>query len=98
MINVFNEEATLVVPNVFTPNGDGSNDLYRISGKNIIEFNCTIFDRWGLQMYYWDDIRNGWDGTNANKMVPDGTYFYIINAKDIDYKEIKKQGFLQLFQ
>ena len=98
MINVFNEEATLVVPNVFTPNGDGRNDIFKIYGKNIIEFNCTIFDRWGLQMFYWDDIRNGWDGTNVNKMVPDGTYFYIINAKDIDFKEIKKQGFLQLFQ
>jgi gliding motility-associated-like protein len=98
IINVFNEETTLVVPNVFTPNGDGSNDVYRISGKNITEFNCTIYDRWGLQMYYWDDIRNGWDGTNGNKMVPDGTYFYIIHAKDLDNKEIKRQGFLQLFQ
>jgi len=98
IISVFNEEATLVVPNVFTPNGDNSNDVFRVTGKNIIEFNCTIFNRWGLQLYYWDDIRNGWDGTTDNTLVPDGTYFYIINAKDLDNKEIKRQGFLQLFQ
>ncbi|MCF8423402.1 MAG: gliding motility-associated C-terminal domain-containing protein [Bacteroidia bacterium] len=98
IISVLNEEATLIIPNVFTPNGDNSNDVFRVTGKNIIEFNCTIFNRWGLQLYYWDDIRNGWDGTTDNKLVPDGTYFYIINAKDLNYKEITKQGFLQLFQ
>ena len=97
-INVLNQAGTIVIPNVFTPNGDSINDVFRVTGFNIIDFNCTIFDRWGLQMFAWEGIKNGWDGKTNDKDVPDGTYFYIINAKDIDGAEIKKQGTVTLFK
>lgn len=97
-INVLNQEGTMIIPNVFTPNGDSINDIFRITGFNIVDLNCSIFDRWGLLMYSWDGIKNGWNGKVKDKYVPDGTYFYMINAKDIDNKEIKKQGYLQLFK
>jgi gliding motility-associated-like protein len=97
-INVLNQAGTIVIPNVFTPNGDSINDVFRVNGFNIIDFNCTIFDRWGLQMFAWEGIKNGWDGKTNDKDVPDGTYFYIINAKDIDGAEIKKQGTVTLFK
>lgn len=92
MIKVYNEEPGITIPNVFTPNGDSVNDVFKVSAYNIAEFRCTIFDRWGLQMFYWDDISKGWDGKVNGKEVPDGNYFYIIYAKDILDKEIKKQG------
>jgi gliding motility-associated-like protein len=98
LITVLNEAPTLVIPNVFTPNNDSINDVFKVTGINIADFNCSIFDRWGLQMYSWSDIKGGWDGTAGGKSVPAGTYFYMINAKDIDGKEIKKQGYLQLFK
>jgi gliding motility-associated-like protein len=98
LIHVLNEAPTLIIPNVFTPNSDSVNDIFRVTGTNIIDFNCTIFDRWGLQMFYWDNIKSGWDGKADGKEVPAGTYFYIINAKDIDGIEIKKQGHLSLFR
>ncbi|MBC7696437.1 MAG: gliding motility-associated C-terminal domain-containing protein [Burkholderiales bacterium] len=98
IITVLNEEPTLIIPNVFTPNNDSVNDVFRVTGFNIIEFNCTIVDRWGLQMYQWDTIKTGWDGKSNGKEVPDGTYFYIIIAKDIDNREIKKQGAFSLFK
>ena len=97
-INVLNQAGTIVIPNVFTPNGDSINDVFRVTGFNIIDFNCTIFDRWGLQMFAWEGVKNGWDGKTNDKAVPDGTYFYIINAKDIDGVEIKKQGTVTLFK
>lgn len=97
-ISVLNEEPILIIPNVFTPNNDSVNDVFKISSKNIIELSCTIFDRWGLQMYSWNELKGGWDGKTDGKEVPDGTYFYIINAKDIDGKEIKKQGAVSLFK
>jgi gliding motility-associated-like protein len=97
-INVLNQAGTIVIPNVFTPNGDSINDVFRVTGFNIIDFNCTIFDRWGLQMFAWEGIKNGWNGKTNDKDVPDGTYFYIINAKDIDGAEIKKQGTVTLFK
>lgn len=97
-IQVLNEAPTLIIPNVFTPNNDSVNDVFKVTGFNIIEFNGTIFDRWGIQLFYWNDITKGWDGKTSGKEVPDGTYFYIINAKDIDNKELKKQGHISLFK
>ncbi|MES2566441.1 MAG: gliding motility-associated C-terminal domain-containing protein [Bacteroidota bacterium] len=98
IINVLKEEPYLVVPNVFTPNNDSVNDIFKITGFNIVDFNCIVFDRWGLQLFSWNDIKKGWDGKVNGKEATDGTYFYIINAKDIDNKEIKKQGTVTLFK
>ncbi len=92
LITVKNEDATLVVPNVFTPNNDSINDLFYVKATNIKDFNCVIFDRWGLQLYSWSDLKAGWDGKTAGKDATDGTYFFIINATDLDDKEVKRQG------
>lgn len=88
----------IIIPNVFTPNSDNVNDIFKITALNIKEFNCTIYDRWGLKMYYWEDVTKGWDGKKDGKNVPDGTYFYILNSKDINGKEINKQGSVNLFK
>ncbi len=98
IITVYNEYPGITIPNVFTPNGDSANDVFKITGYNIVEFNCVIFDRWGLQMYSSSDITKGWDGKSNGKDVTDGNYFYLINAKDIDGIEIKKQGPLLLIR
>jgi gliding motility-associated-like protein len=98
IITVLNEEPTLYVPNAFTPNGDSINDIFLVGATNIKEFNIMIFDRWGLKMFESSDILKGWDGKVNGKEVADGTYFHLINAKDIDGKEIKKQGTITLFK
>ena len=99
LITVLDIEPIFEIPNVFTPNGDSINDIFMVKKYfHIVDLNCTIFDRWGLQLFYWDGITKGWDGTSDGKQVPDGTYFYMINAKDIDGKEIKKQGTVNLFR
>lgn len=93
LITVDEDEPWIIIPNVFTPNGDSANDVFKVTGFfNIKDFNCTIFDRWGLSMYSWSDITKGWDGKTNGKDASDGNYFYLINAKDIDGIEIKKQG------
>lgn len=98
VITVLNEESTLYVPNAFTPNGDSINDIFLVGATNIKEFNIIIFDRWGLKMFESSDIKVGWDGTVNGKIVADGTYFHLINARDIDNKEIRKQGTITLFK
>ncbi len=95
-IVVNNEPAVLVIPNVFTPNNDSINDVFKVAATNIIDFYCIIFDRWGLQLYSWSDVKGGWDGKTGGKDATDGTYFYMINATDIDGKTIEKQGSFQL--
>lgn len=99
IISVEEDQPWMIIPNVFTPNGDSINEVFKLTGYfHIKDFNCTIFDRWGLEMFAWSEIKEGWDGTVGGKLVPDGTYFYIINAKDINDKEIKKQGAISLFR
>lgn len=97
-INVTEEGPTLYVPNAFTPNGDSINDIFWIGATNIKEFHIIIFDRWGLKLFESADILVSWDGKVNSKEVPDGCYFYLINAKGNDNVEIKKQGTVTLFK
>jgi gliding motility-associated-like protein len=98
IINVLEEGPTLYVPNAFTPNGDSINDLFWIGATNIKEFHIIIFDRWGLKLFESSDLLDSWTGKVNGKEVPDGCYFYLINARGIDEKEIKKQGTVTLFK
>lgn len=95
-INVINcEPSSLIIPNVFTPNGDGSNDVFTVEGTNLESVEGTIFNRWGQVMFSWDNVRGSWDGrTPAGSEAPDGTYFYIITAAGNDGTEwFEKGGF-----
>ena len=88
------------VPNVFTPNGDGKNDVFTFNAINMGEITITIFDRWGLKMFEATDIGNiRWDGKNkSGKTVTDGTYFYILTATGLDGVKYDKQGTINVFQ
>ena len=84
----------LEMPNAFSPNGDGVNDIYKAkeNHKSILEFHAYIFSRWGHKIYDWTDINGGWDGTWNGKDVKDGTYYVLVKAKGADgiNYEIKK--------
>lgn len=84
-----------MVPNVFTPNQDGTNDIYYVTASGLEEFNLTIVNRWGQTMYESDNLNDGWDGTFNGNPCPEGTYFYFIKAKN-KQGEIEKQGHLTL--
>lgn len=84
----------LEMPNAFSPNGDGINDIYKAKSnhKSIIEFHAYIFNRSGQKLYDWTDIDSGWDGTHAGGQVPDGVYYVLVKAKGADGRKynIKK--------
>lgn len=89
------------IPNVFTPNGDKVNDIFRLNASNLTEITVTIFDRWGNVVYdLTSDTGNfAWDGKNqAGKECPAGTYFYIIKAKGKDSQEYDQKGNVSLFR
>ena len=89
--------SVFVVPNVFTPNGDGINDELIISYENIEEFNGFIANRWGEILYEWTSIDLGWNGrTKGGAPVPEGTYFYVISAIGSDKVEYNIQGSFHL--
>ncbi len=92
------KEAVVVIPNVFTPNGDNKNDVFKINSTGLKSLNCVIFDRWGLKMYEWDGLNGFWDGNaKSGSAAPDGTYFYIINYTDLLDKTTTEKGYLNLF-
>jgi gliding motility-associated-like protein len=79
-------ESELRVPNAFSPNGDGVNDVFRVSHKSLISFDATVFNRWGQKLYHWglENIDGGWDGTAHGAQVPVGVYYVVVKAKGAD--------------
>lgn len=67
----------LFVPNTFTPNGDGINDVFRAQAACKMRlFNIEIYDRWGERVFYSTDINSGWNGKNNEIPAPTGIYVY----------------------
>ena len=77
-------ESMLLVPNVFTPNGDGTNDEFRVAYRSLKEFHCWVYNRWGMLVYQWSDPARGWDGTINGQPAPEGAYYYVIRALGTD--------------
>lgn len=79
-------ESRLEMPNAFTPNGDGINDVLRVKEgyKSIVTFKASVFDRWGKKLYEWNDPAGGWDGTSGGRDVPDGAYYLNLQARGAD--------------
>lgn len=74
----------VIIPNVFSPNGDGYNDRFVIDGITYTSNTVRIFNRWGQLVYEASNYQNQWDGDD----LPDGTYFYEVvlnNKKDEPY-------------
>ena len=68
------EDTRLWLANAFTPNADGTNDEYRITGRGIYGIEWLIVDRWGTIVFTADDLDAGWDGTFEGELMPEGRY------------------------
>lgn len=89
----------LYVPNAFTPNDDGQNDLFRLRqphGQVLLEFR--VFDRWGMEVFATTDAMQGWDGTFKGHPQPVGAYVYFIRYKNIDGVERHLRGTVSLLR
>ncbi|MBK6410434.1 MAG: gliding motility-associated C-terminal domain-containing protein [Flavobacteriales bacterium] len=76
---------TLVIPNAFSPNGDGTNDTYVITNIENYENNTfTVFNRWGNKVFESTPYVNTWDGTSQfgsvyGEKLPESTYYYVLD-------------------
>ncbi len=88
-ISITISDSHLEMPNAFSPNGDGVNDVYAAKSnyKSIVEFHAYIFNRYGQKLYDWTDITQGWDGTHNGSPVKDGVYFVYVKARGSDGRE-----------
>lgn len=79
-------------PNVFSPNGDGENDEYRVGNVNfdyVSYFLMKVFNRWGQEIFRGTNAKQGWDGKGDGGEAPDGVYYYIV---DISYEVVGCHG------
>lgn len=67
----------IIIPNVFTPNGDGFNDFLVFKNLEFFENELKVFNRWGREVYSQTNYKNNWDGDG----VSDGTYYFILEVK-----------------
>jgi gliding motility-associated-like protein len=96
---VVEDGLSLEIPNVFTPNADGANDVFSIKSTGVKEISLQIFNRWGQKLHELTGPKASWDGlTPAGASCPEGTYFYFVKAKGFDDKEIEQHGTVNLFR
>jgi gliding motility-associated-like protein len=93
------EESKLqfILPNIFTPNGDGNNDYLKLDITNVTEFVIVILDAKSNVVFKSEDIDFKWDGTNLNgDKLPIGNYIYYVTAKDLEGKAVTKYSSLTI--
>ncbi|MCB0795842.1 MAG: choice-of-anchor L domain-containing protein, partial [Flavobacteriales bacterium] len=85
-------EFGLFVPNAFTPNGDGVNEVFRPTASGVLEYSLRIFDRWGEVLFFTEDLATGWDGTYQGLLVASGVYVYQIRMKGVSLQAFERMG------
>lgn len=91
-------ETDLFLPNAFTPNNDGLNDVFRLRGTQIENSSMIIVSQWGNVIYRNDDAGKGWDGTINGKYVENATYTYLVKVKKRDGTEKILKGNISLIR
>ena len=87
----------IIIPNSFTPNGDGRNDVFEINGSVTFDFELRIFNRWGEVVFLSDNKNQGWDGSLKGNPVQEGFYNYLVNYS-IGKEEKIKKGSIYLYR
>ncbi len=86
----------ILIPNVFSPNGDGTNDEFYIPNSGLKEYKIEIFDRWGVKIFEAEAPAIHWDGrSTSGGICTDGTYYYILHAIS-DTRDYSTTGFITL--
>lgn len=89
--------STIVIPNIFSPNGDGLNDQFTIYSSGMKTLNVDIFNRWGQKVALIENVGQAWDGKLHNgDDASEGTYFYMLKAVGLDGKEYTQEGAMML--
>ncbi|MCW3463320.1 PKD domain-containing protein [Chitinophaga nivalis] len=87
----------IYVPNAFSPNGDGLNDIFRPLPVGIVKMNFfRVFDRWGKLLYSSTAYLKGWDGTVNGQIAGVGTYVWVVEGLDINNRTVIRKGTVTL--
>jgi gliding motility-associated-like protein len=97
--NISITETFMEVPNAFSPGTTpGINDIFRVNYKSVVKFQGWVVNRWGNELFYWNDPSQGWDGKYRGRYVPPGAYYYLIEYVGTDGKKRVKKGDINVFR
>jgi gliding motility-associated-like protein len=88
----------IYIPNVFTPNGDGTNETFKVYGYIVKTIHLMIFDQWGEKLFESDSQDRGWDGVYKGKQQPSGVYMYVCKLQLLDGSTVEKKGIINLIR
>ncbi|MGB0404344.1 MAG: gliding motility-associated C-terminal domain-containing protein, partial [Salibacteraceae bacterium] len=92
------EEPWLFIPNSFSPDGNGKNDILYFRGRYIDKLDFKIFNRWGEMVFETNDVNQGWDGSHKGKAAQADVYVYYVYATCIDGQVFEKKGDITLLR
>jgi gliding motility-associated-like protein len=91
-----NGDVIMLIPDIFTPNGDTHNDKFEVKSIFTNSFRIRIYSRWGEVVFQSENSIDGWDGNINGKPAADGYYVYKIDATTTKNEPITKMGSLML--
>ena len=92
------EDYGIYVPNAFTPNGDGLNDIFQPKGFGVSKYEFSIFDRWGEKIFLTNSFDKGWDGTINGLNAKDDVYAWRIKLTNVFGKSHELTGHVTLIK
>ncbi len=95
---VVGEDFGIYVPNTFTPNADGNNDIFQPKGFGVVKYELRIFNRWGDELFYTQEFERGWDGIIKGITLKDDVYTWKINATSVFGKHHELNGHVTLMK
>ncbi len=90
-------QGIIFIPNAFTPNGDGENDVLRVRGVSEGAFSMVVFNQWGEMLFQSSSIASGWDGNREGRPVAPGNYTYVVKLQ-VEGKEKEMAGMVTLLR
>lgn len=86
------------IPNAFTPNGDGKNDVLQVYGNSIVALDMKVFNQWGELIYTMKDVSSKWDGSYKGRQQPVGVYIYVAKVRFQSGNTVTKKGSVNLIR
>lgn len=97
-VNLAGNVKDLFIPNAFTPNRDGKNDVFKVYGTTVTGAEIRIYTQWGALIYETNDNTKGWDGTSKGVPQPVGPYIYVVKVRTNDQDTFLKKGTINLIR
>ena len=98
VINAICQEPFIFLPNTFTPNGDGENDILFLRSNFVAEMRLSIYNRLGQLVFESIDQDQGWDGTFKGKELPPDVFGFFLDVTCLDGQTFQKKGSINLLR